>query len=163
MCDYKALVGDASDNIPGVKGIGTKTALELLANHPSLAAIYAALDASGPAAVASPAKSGSRRKTKDCDSDVTAVAAAAAAAGAPAGGSAIKPAVAKKLLADRANAQLSLELARIRLDAAGLEGAVGAVLARPRGQADRPAVLDLLNELEFTSLIKSIDDWLPLF
>ncbi|MEX0788861.1 MAG: DNA polymerase I [Anaerolineales bacterium] len=42
--DYKALVGDTSDNIPGVKGIGEKTALELLRSYDSLAGIYAHLE-----------------------------------------------------------------------------------------------------------------------
>ena len=30
MIDLKGLMGDSSDNIPGVKGIGEKTALKLL-------------------------------------------------------------------------------------------------------------------------------------
>jgi len=38
--DYKALVGDKSDNIPGVAGVGDKTATELLRRYGSLAAIY---------------------------------------------------------------------------------------------------------------------------
>jgi len=38
--DYKALVGDSSDNIKGVPGIGPKTATTLLNNHGSLADIY---------------------------------------------------------------------------------------------------------------------------
>jgi DNA polymerase-1 len=41
--DWKALVGDASDEIPGVRGIGKKTATELVQRHGSLAAIYAHL------------------------------------------------------------------------------------------------------------------------
>lgn len=41
---FKALVGDASDNIPGVKGIGEKTATALLQAHGSLDGIYANLD-----------------------------------------------------------------------------------------------------------------------
>jgi DNA polymerase-1 len=42
--DYKALVGDKSDNIPGVRGIGEKTAADLLQNFGSLDGIYAHLD-----------------------------------------------------------------------------------------------------------------------
>ena len=38
--DVKALMGDSSDNIPGVPGIGEKTALKLIAEHGSLAGVY---------------------------------------------------------------------------------------------------------------------------
>lgn len=41
---FKALVGDSSDNIPGVTGIGKKTAATLLANYHSLEDIYDNLD-----------------------------------------------------------------------------------------------------------------------
>lgn len=44
VVDYKALCGDASDNIPGVKGIGPKTAVQLLSQYGSLEQIYASLD-----------------------------------------------------------------------------------------------------------------------
>lgn len=44
VVDYKALVGDISDNIPGVKGIGEKTAVKLLAEYGSLENLYARLD-----------------------------------------------------------------------------------------------------------------------
>lgn len=40
MIDLKALMGDASDNIPGVKGIGEKTALKLLQEYESLENLY---------------------------------------------------------------------------------------------------------------------------
>ncbi len=43
LVDYKALVGDASDNIKGVPGIGPKTATELLRKFGTLDALYRAL------------------------------------------------------------------------------------------------------------------------
>ncbi len=44
LIDLKALVGDSSDNIKGVPGVGEKTALELLQKYGSLEAIYGHLD-----------------------------------------------------------------------------------------------------------------------
>jgi DNA polymerase-1 len=43
MIDYKGLRGDPSDNIPGVKGVGEKTATELLQNFKTLDGVYAQL------------------------------------------------------------------------------------------------------------------------
>ena len=45
MIDLKALMGDASDNIPGVKGIGEKTAMALLQQYRSLDHLFAHLTA----------------------------------------------------------------------------------------------------------------------
>ncbi|WP_437957781.1 DNA polymerase I [Sorangium sp. So ce119] len=42
--DLLALVGDTSDNVPGVPGVGLKTAAELLAQFGSLASVYARLE-----------------------------------------------------------------------------------------------------------------------
>ena len=44
IIDLKALMGDASDNIPGVKGIGEKTALKLLQEYKTLDGIYKHID-----------------------------------------------------------------------------------------------------------------------
>jgi len=44
MADYLALTGDAVDNIPGVPGIGPKTAAALLSHFDNLDAIWARLD-----------------------------------------------------------------------------------------------------------------------
>lgn len=43
--DLKALMGDSSDNIPGVPGVGEKTALKLMSEFHSLEEIYESLDA----------------------------------------------------------------------------------------------------------------------
>ena len=53
VVDLKALTGDSSDNIPGVRGVGPKTAINLLKENGDLDAIYAALsevEAEGPKA-----------------------------------------------------------------------------------------------------------------
>ena len=44
IVDLKALMGDSSDNIPGVKGIGEKTALKLLKEYKTLDGIYENID-----------------------------------------------------------------------------------------------------------------------
>ena len=44
VIDLKALMGDTSDNIPGVKGIGEKTALKLLQTYSTLDGIYENID-----------------------------------------------------------------------------------------------------------------------
>lgn len=44
VVDYKALVGDKSDNIPGVMGVGEKTAITLLKDYDTLDGVYAHLD-----------------------------------------------------------------------------------------------------------------------
>lgn len=45
MLDYQALVGDAVDNIPGIRGIGPKAAAALLAHFGSLDDIYKGIEA----------------------------------------------------------------------------------------------------------------------
>jgi len=87
VVDLKSLTGDTSDNIPGVKGVGPKTAITLLQAHRDLNGIYAALeamDAEGP-------------KAKD-----------------PKG--ALKGALLDKLRVDRENAYRSRHLAEILID-----------------------------------------------
>ncbi len=87
VVDLKALTGDSSDNIPGVKGVGPKTAIGLLQAHGDLDGVYAALEAleaAGP-------------KAKD-----------------PQG--VLKGALPAKLVADRENAFRSRMLARILVD-----------------------------------------------
>jgi DNA polymerase-1 len=49
VVDVLALMGDSSDNVPGVPGVGPKTAGKLIAQHGSLEGLYAHLDAVQPA------------------------------------------------------------------------------------------------------------------
>lgn len=44
LIDVKALMGDPSDNIPGVKGVGEKTAMSLIEKHHSIEYIYENID-----------------------------------------------------------------------------------------------------------------------
>lgn len=48
IIDYKALRGDVSDNIPGVKGIGEKTASDLLVEFKTLDGVYKAVEKNSP-------------------------------------------------------------------------------------------------------------------
>ena len=49
VIDFKGLLGDTSDNIPGVKGVGEKTAAQLLSSYTDIEDIYAHLDDIRPA------------------------------------------------------------------------------------------------------------------
>ena len=44
VIDFKALMGDASDNIPGISGVGEKTALRLITDYKTLDGVYEHLD-----------------------------------------------------------------------------------------------------------------------
>lgn len=44
LIDVKSLMGDSSDNIPGIAGIGEKTALKLISDYGSLDGVYANID-----------------------------------------------------------------------------------------------------------------------
>jgi len=81
--DYKAIRGDASDNIPGVPGIGIKGALDLVKQFGKLEEIYKAAE----------------KQRDNPDASV--------------GAGKIKPGTAKKLLENKAKAFLSFKLAKI--------------------------------------------------
>lgn len=49
--DYLALVGDSSDNVPGVKGVGDKSARQLLQQYGSLEAIFERIESVTPASL----------------------------------------------------------------------------------------------------------------
>lgn len=58
ILDYLSLTGDSSDNVPGVRGIGDKTALKLLAQFEGLEAIYASLEQVSPDSLREKLKAG---------------------------------------------------------------------------------------------------------
>lgn len=45
LVDFKALIGDSSDNIPGIRGVGEKTALPLIGSYLTIDAIFSKLQA----------------------------------------------------------------------------------------------------------------------
>ncbi len=48
MIDFKALKGDTTDNIPGIPGVGEKTAAKLVQDYGSIDGIYSNIDAVQP-------------------------------------------------------------------------------------------------------------------
>ncbi len=66
--DYLALTGDSSDNIPGVKGVGPKTAAKLLQEFGSMAALYERLEEVTPEGVRKKLAAG--RETADLSRDL---------------------------------------------------------------------------------------------
>lgn len=56
LIEVKALMGDSSDNIPGVAGIGEKTALSLIREYGSIDALYSALDSNPDLALSASVK-----------------------------------------------------------------------------------------------------------
>lgn len=112
VVDFLAMVGDSSDNIPGVKGIGEKGAQKLLAEFGDLETILA--------------RAG----------EVTAK----------------RPREA--LLAQADNARLSRELVTIKRDVP-VDLDVAELVMR---EADREAVIRILTELEFYSLVRRLTD-----
>jgi DNA polymerase-1 len=110
VVDYKALVGDKSDNIPGVAGIGEKTAIALLEKFKTLDGIYENIEKVEP-----------RWKTK--------------------------------LEANKANAYLSRDLARIKTD---LDIQLNLEHAKAR-DLNIPAIQAFFTELEFRSLLKTLE------
>jgi DNA polymerase-1 len=110
VVDYKALVGDKSDNIPGVMGIGEKTAIALIQKFGTLENIYQNLDQ-------------------------------------------VEKRWVTKLAQNKETALLSRDLAQIRTD-------LNIKLDLSRAKTDGlniPALEALFTELEFRSLIKTLD------
>lgn len=51
MVDYLALLGDASDNVPGVPGVGEKTALQLIGEYKTIERMYESLEGEKSASI----------------------------------------------------------------------------------------------------------------
>ncbi len=110
MIDLKALMGDSSDNIPGVKGIGEKTAINLLKEYGSLQNIYDNIDN-------------------------------------------IKGKLKEKLVTDKDNAFMSFDLATIYKDVP-----IDTSFDKIKYTGYDPlSYIEILEELEFYSLIKKLD------
>jgi len=95
VIDYKALSGDSSDNIPGVRGIGPKTAVELIKEFGTVEGIYEYLDKLGLKINNFDIKNSLEIKNLKLK---------------------IKPTVVRKLLENRDMAYLSKRLATIKVD-----------------------------------------------
>ena len=110
MVDLKALMGDSSDNIPGVAGVGEKTAIKLLQEYGTLGNLYNNVETV-------------KGKLKD------------------------------KLIASRDDAFMSYDLATIYKDVP-----IDTDFSKIKYNGiDTLKYIDLLNELEFYSLIKKLD------
>lgn len=110
MVDLKALMGDPSDNIPGVKGIGEKTAISLLKEYKTLDGIYENIDN-------------------------------------------IKGKLKEKLLNDKEKAYMSYDLATIYKDVP-----IDTDFEKIKyNGVDALSYIEILEELEFYSLIKKLD------
>src|SRR5512147_479885 len=110
VVDYKALVGDKSDNIPGVNGIGEKTAVALIKKFDTLDNIYQNLD-----------QVEKRWVTKLAQNKETAF-------------------LSRDLAQIRTDLNIKLDLARAKTDGINI-----------------PALEELFKELEFRSLLKTLD------
>jgi DNA polymerase-1 len=67
IADYLALIGDTSDNIPGLKGVGPKTAVKWLKQYGGLEPILAAADTIEPARFAEQIKAEADRIRSNLD------------------------------------------------------------------------------------------------
>ena len=67
ITDFLSLMGDAADNIPGVKGIGEKTAIKLLSQYKNLDQVYKNIESLQPASLIKKLKEGeeSAKLSKD--------------------------------------------------------------------------------------------------
>lgn len=137
IIDYKALSGDSSDNIPGVRGIGPKTATELLQEFGTVEKIYEYLDKfkiENDTAVSSRALQSIQQKRLEVE------------------GSKIKPRIAGLLIEHKENAFMSKKLATIHRDVP-----LDFKLSDSRlHDFDHKKVVEFLEKYRFHSLIKRL-------
>jgi len=115
LLDTFALIGDSADNVPGVSGVGPKTAEKLINTYGSLDGIYANLD--------------SIKKSK----------------------------MKENIIADKAMAYLSKDLIRLKIDVEVPQELVDYRLMEP----DDEKLAEIYGELEFSTLLKKIDNSSP--
>jgi DNA polymerase-1 len=140
VVDYKSLRGDTSDNIPGVPGIGEKTATELIQKFGTVDELYQAL--------------------ADFSSQTSAIGAhePKSEVPSPKSGSVeeLKPSVIKKLIAGKDKAFMSKKLATIKTDVPDLGFSLEACAIKP---FDREKILALFQKFEFVSLLKRLPEF----
>jgi len=129
LIDYKGLRGDPSDNIPGVPGIGEKTAIELLVQFKSLDNIYEKLKPTAPKAL--------NQKTFGS------------------GAFKVKERIFNLLMENKESALMSRKLATIIRDVP-LDFNLNDCRLRPYHKEN---VFELLQQLEFKSLLNRLPDF----
>ncbi|MFH1789698.1 MAG: DNA polymerase I [bacterium] len=134
IVDYKALRGDSSDNIPGINGIGEKTATDLIKQFGSLKKIYQAIGKR----IATDVKARSVNADDATKSEVE---------------KNIKPRLLNKLIEGEKDAMLSQELAQIDCNVPEIEFNLPDCELKNFNKED---VLDLFSRFEFSSLLKRV-------
>ena len=142
VIDYKALCGDPSDNIPGVKGVGPKTAVQLLTEFGSIARLYQALMLASKINSSSHLNQAEIKKKFSKSERVQLISKVKD----------LRPAVIKKLVDSQEEAWLSQELAKIDTDVPLDFSLEQAKLC----DYDKTSALELFTQLGFESLKRKL-------
>ncbi len=137
MVDYKALRGDPSDNIPGVKGIGEKGASELIREFESLNNLYAVIKKE----IAELGLEISNDKLKISNQYQI---------------SKIKPKTLRLLVEQEKEARMSYELSKIVLDVPGIS--VEEIVPYELDKEHLQKTVKMFSELEFRSLVSKLSE-----
>jgi DNA polymerase I len=143
VIEYKALAGDSSDNIPGVAGVGDKTAKELLSKFDNVEDIYDYIEKVQNTKDKVQNEEGKKKREEVQDSRFKVQNEEGK------GKEKIKETVIKKLEKNKENAFLSKELATIKCDM-DIDFNLKDLEVRPAKQDD---LLELFRKFEFRSLI----------